>query len=138
MPPSHFKKIVPEEMEHAHALPTAKRWRVWLNCTKARKRTLTAPTTPQNTATWHTPGGREMEFFLQVLFLVQNKSFFQCSNILSVGGSDAYLCLVGKMVCLWKNPLADWGDCGKGHWSLREHSEALPFFFFSLSFCFGS
>lgn len=41
-----------------------------------------------------------MAFFLQVLFLVQNKSFFQSSNILSVGGSEAYLCLMGKMVCL--------------------------------------
>lgn len=46
-----------------------------------------SPHCPDNPATWHTPGGREIEFFLQVCFLVQNKSFFKC-DILSVGGSN--------------------------------------------------
>lgn len=76
--------------------------------------------------TWNSP--------CKAFFLVRNKSFFKCFNILSVGGSDAYLCLMEKMACLQKNHLADWDGCRKGQQSLRKNSKALdaPAFFFFL------
>lgn len=61
---------------------------------------LGSPPPPEQPHALPTPGGREMEFFPQVLFRAQNKSFFHCFNILSVGGSNAYLRLMEKMGCL--------------------------------------
>ena len=65
-------------------------------------------------------------------FLVQNKSFFKCFNILSVGGSDAYLCLMEKIACLQKNLLADWVAAGKA--SSHSGKTEKPWLFFFLSF----
>ena len=55
---------------------------------------------------------------------------------MSVGGSDAYLCLMEKMACLPKTPLADWVGCRKGQQPLRGKQESLGFviLFFNLTF----
>ena len=53
-----------------------------------------------------------------------------------MGGSDAYLCLMEKMACLLKTPLADWGGCRKGQQPLRGKQQSLGFvtLFFDLIF----
>lgn len=42
--------------------------RAWFKCPKARNWALTIPNAPLKPATWHTPGGRDMELSLQGFF----------------------------------------------------------------------